>query len=164
MSEKSYEVNAPDATVFDERQNTFRLRYGVEALSAFALLAIACCVSLDWFYKWSESVSCAVLVLAVLCLLWFLIRCAVKGCIAAASGRQAQKTAIGLTTLGAVMQSIRFSVETAENGVLKDGMLSNNFLFMVSSLLLVFCGVFSLCAIYKEEKANKKEEETSDEL
>lgn len=152
-------INAPERTIFDERQNAFRLRYGVEALLIFAIAAVICCVSMDFFYKWAESTSGAVVLIGCLSLIWFLVRCTVKGCMAAAAGKKAQKTSIILTTAGAVLQSIRFSSQMGSEGFfLKDGMLSNDFLFWVCFILLLVCGIFSLCVIRSEEKRNGKEE------
>ncbi|MDE6727065.1 MAG: hypothetical protein K2J80_03875 [Oscillospiraceae bacterium] len=152
--------NAPEKTVFDERQKTLQLRFGVEALTIFAFATFMCCASLDFVYKWTESTACVVLLTAVLSLIWYLIRCAVKGCMVAVSGKRAQKISYILVTVGSVLQSVRFFFEISEeNFIIKDGMLSINFLFFASLLLLFGCGIFSLYVIHSEEKRNESEEQ-----
>lgn len=147
--------NAPEKTVFDERQKTLQLRFGVEALSIFAIAALVCCASLDFFYKWAESTACVVLLIAVLSLLWYLIRCTAKGCMAAVSGKRVQKVVFILGAAGSALQSVRFFFKLGEEDFpIRDGMLTIDFLFFVSLLLLLGCGIFSLCAIHNEEKRN----------
>lgn len=151
-------INAHENTVFDERQKSLQLRFGVEALSIFALAVFFCCASPDFVYKWAESAAIAVLLIAVLSLLWYLIRCAAKGCMAAVSGKRFQKTGLVLVTVGAALQSIRFFFKIGrEDFFIKDGMLTIDFLFFASLLLLLGCGIFSLCVIRSEEKRNGKE-------
>ena len=43
----------------------------------------------------------------------------------------------------------------SEDFFLKDGMLSNDFLFWVCFILLLVCGIFSLCVIKHENKREK---------
>lgn len=151
-------INAPERTVFDERQKALQLRFGVEALSIFALAVFFCCASLDFFYKWAESTACAVLLVAVVSLLWYLVRCTAKGCMAAVSGKRFQKIGFILGAVGAALQSIRFFFKIGEEDFfIKDGMPTIDFLFFVSLLLLLGCGIFSLCVIRSEEKRNEKE-------
>lgn len=150
--------NALENTVFDERQKALQMRLGVEALSIFALAAFICCASLDFFYRWAESTACAVLLIAVLSLLWYLIRCTANGCMAAVSGKRVQKTAFILGAAGSAFQSIRFFFKLGEEDFpIKDGMLTIDFLFFVSLLLLLGCGIFSLSVIRAEEKRTGKE-------
>lgn len=149
--------NAPEKAVFDERQKALQLRYGVESLSIFAAVVLICCASLD-FYKWAESIACMVLLIAVLCLIWYLIRCTAKECMAAVSGKRVQKAGFILATVSSALQSIRFFFKIGEEGfILNDGMLSIDFLFFVSLLLLFCCGIFSLCVIRREDKRNESE-------
>lgn len=163
MSFNNFDDNinsVPEKTVFDERQKALQLRFGVEALSIFALAALICCASLDFFYKWAESSTCAVLLTAVLCLIWYLIRCAAKECMAAVSGKRAQKISYILVIVNSLLQSIRFFFKIGEEDfIIKDGMLSIDFLFFVCGILLFCCGVFSLCVIHNEEKRNESGEQ-----
>lgn len=152
-------INVPERTVFDERQKALQLRYGVEAFAIFAFATFICCASLDFVYKWAESTAVVVLLIAVLSLLWYLIRCTAKGCMAAVSGKRVQKAAFTLGAAGSAFQSIRFFFKIGEEDFpIKDGMLTIDFLFFVSLLLLLGCGIFSLCVIRSEEKRNGKEE------
>lgn len=148
--------NAPEKTVFDERQKILQLRFGIEAFTIFAFAAFICCAISDFVYKWAESTACVVLLTAVLSLLRYLIRCAAKGCMAAVSGKRAQKIGFVLGAAGSALQSIRFFFKIGEeNFIIKDGMLTIDFLFFVDLLLLFSCGIFSLCVIHSEEKRNE---------
>lgn len=152
--------NAPEQTIFDERQKALQLRYGVEAFTIFAFATFICCATLDFVYKWAESTACVVLLVAVLSLIWYLVRCTIKGCMVAVSGKRFQKIGFILNTIGSALQSIRFFFKLSEeNFIVDDGMLSIDFLFFVSLLLLFGCGIFSLCVIRKEEKVNESEGE-----
>lgn len=114
---------------------------------------------MDFVYKWAESTACTVLLIAVLSLLWYLIRCAAKGCMAAVSGRRFQKISFALGSIGSALQSVRFFFKLGEEDFpIRDGMLTIDFLFLWS-LLLLCCGIFSLCVIHNEEKRNGREEQ-----
>ena len=110
-------MNASERTIFDERQNAFRLRYGVEALSIFAIAAVICCVSMDFFYKWAESTSCVVVLIGCLSLIWFLVRCAVKGCMAAVAGKSLHYT--DDRRCGAAINTVR--VSNGQRGLFPQG-------------------------------------------
>lgn len=151
--------NVPEKTVFDERQKALQLRFGIEAFTVFAFAAFTCCAISDFVYKWAESMACAILLIAILSLIWYLIRCAAKGCMAAVSGKRVQKIGFVLGAVGSAFQSIRFFFKLGEDDfIVKDGMLSIDFLFFVSLLLLFGCGFFSLCVIHSEEKRNESGE------
>lgn len=150
----------PQKTVFDERQKAMQYRFGIEAFTIFASLTLICLLSLDFFYKWAESTAFAVLLLACLSLTWYLGRCAANGCLAAAIGRRAQRFSGTLITIGTVLQSIRFFSKLGEDDfIIKDGMLTIDFLLFACLLVEFGCGIFSLCVIRKEEKGNESEGE-----
>ena len=147
----------PQKIVFDERQNSLRLRLGIEAFTVFAIAAFLCCASLDFFYRWAESSALVVLLSADLSLAWFIGRSAAKGCMVAVGGKRAQKTAMTFITIGTVLQSMRFFAKLGEeNFIVKDGMLTGDFLLFASLLLLFGCGIFSLCVIRREERGESK--------
>lgn len=152
-------MNAPEKAVFDERQKALRLRYGVEAFTIFAFATLICTASLDFVYKWAESTAFAVVLLACLSLTWYLGRCAASGCLAAAIGRRTQKVSMTLITIGTVLQSVRFFSKLGDGDfIVKDGMLTIDFLLFACLAVEFVCGIFSLCVIRSEEKRNGKEE------
>lgn len=141
--------------VFDERQKAMQYRFGIEAFAIFAALTLICCLTLDFLYKWAESTAFAVLLVACLSLTWYLGRCAASGCLAAAIGRNAQRLSMTLITIGTVLQSVRFFAKLGdEDFIVKDGMLTIDFLLFACLLVEFGCGIFSLFIIRREDKMN----------
>ncbi len=145
-------------TVFDERQKAMQYRFGIEAFGIFAALTLICCLTLDFLYKWAESTAFAVLLLATLSLVWYLGRCAASGCLAAAIGRRTQRFSMTLITIGTVLQSVRFFSKLGdEDFIVKDGMLTIDFLLFACLMVEFGCGIFSLFVIRREERINESE-------
>ena len=144
--------------IFDERQNIMRSRLAIEALLIYVALTTVNSMVMEMFYRWSESWMTVTLLFMVLCLLWWSIRCAVKGCLLAVSGRFAQKTSAVLIVLAGALNMVRFVFDIGEEGYfVTDGMLLEDFMFALSFLLLIGCGIFILCVMRHEEKKNKEE-------
>lgn len=144
--------------VFDERQNIMRSRLAIEALLIYVGLTFINSMVMEMFYQWSESWMTLTLLFMVLSLLWWSIRCAAKGCLLAVSGRFAQKTSAILVILTGAVNIIRFVFDIGEEGYfVTDGKLSEDFVFALSFLLLIGCGIFILCVMRHEEKKNKEE-------
>ncbi|MDE6030497.1 MAG: hypothetical protein K2G32_02635 [Oscillospiraceae bacterium] len=144
--------------IFDERQNIMRSRLAIEALLIYVGLTFINSMVMEMFYQWSESWMTLTLLFMVICLLWWSIRCAVKGCLLAVSGRFAQKTSAVLVVLVGAINILRFVFDIGEEGYfVTDGMLSEDFVFALSFLLLIGCGIFILCVMRHEEKKNKEE-------
>ena len=150
--------NMCEKPAFDERQNALRLRLGIEAFIIFAALTLLGLLSLDFLYKWAESTAFAVLLLGVLSLVWFLGRCAASGCLAAVIGRQTQRISMTLITIGTVLQSVRFFAKLADGDfIVRDGMLTIDFLLFACLVLEFGGGIFSVCVIRREEKESEGE-------
>ena len=78
--------------IFDERQSVMRMRLAIEALLICVGLIFINGVISEMIIErqWAEYMSVVNLLFAVLCVLWWIIRCAAKGCLVAVSGRTAQ--------------------------------------------------------------------------
>lgn len=144
--------------VFDERQKIMRSQLGIEAFSVFAAAALICCFSMDFVCKWAESITAILAMLGVLSLLWFLIRCEAKGCMVAASGKQVQKNSVVMTIVVAALNLVRYVADLCKGEhFIKDNMLTNELLFTVCFIIMMICGIFSLCVIHRENKMNESE-------
>lgn len=77
--------------VFDERQRVIQQRLAVEALLIYGGVTLINTMMMEIFYQWAESWMAATFLFVVLCLLWWQIRCAVKGCMAPVSGKYIHK-------------------------------------------------------------------------
>lgn len=149
-------------SLYDERQKSVRTRLGIEALIIYAGASLVNCFVLEYCCKWVESETAAMSVIGVFCLIWFLIRCAVKGCIVGVSGNKAYRNGAIFTTFYAAINSFRFAFDVIESGcVIKDGTLSKDFLFMLAHIMLVVAGIFVLCVLYfgKKRETDRGESE-----
>ena len=151
--------------IFDERQSVMRMRLAIEALFlCIGLIFINGVISeMINNRQWAEYMSTVNLLFAVLCMLWWIIRCAAKGCLVAVSGRIAQKTTAVMSVLVGGLNGLRYAFDIGEEDfVIKDGRLSADFVFLICFALMIACGVFMFTAIRREEKREEteKKEET----
>ncbi len=146
--------------IFDERQKVMRMRLTIEALFICVGLIFVCGTITELFYQrqWAEYPVTVDLLFAVLCLLWWEIRCAVKGCLVAVSGRIAQKTSAIMSVLIGVLNGLRYAFDIGEDDFLiKDGRLSADFVFLLCCALLIGGGIFMFTVIRREEKREEAE-------
>lgn len=154
----------PQKEIFDERQSIMRMRLATEALVICVGLIIVNGVVTDLIcqHQWAEYPVTVDALFGVLCMLWWQIRCAVKGCLVAVSGRTAQKTSTVFAILIGALTGLPYAFDIgSEDFLIKDGRLSSDFVFLLCCVLLIGCGVFMFTAIRREEKreeAEKKEE------
>ena len=144
--------------IFDERQSIMRMRLAIEALVICVGLILVNGVISDMVYQWTEYTVVVDLLLVVLCMLWWEIRCAVKGCLVAVSGRIAQKTSAAASVLIGALNGLRYAFDIgSEDFLIKDGRLSADFMFLLCCSLLMGCGIFMFTAIRREEKREETE-------
>lgn len=74
--------------IFDERQKLFRLKLSVEALLIFGGLVTANCILMEFFRKWGETEIFTILLIATFCVVYWVIRCAAKGCLIGTNGKR----------------------------------------------------------------------------
>lgn len=145
--------------IFDERQNVMRSRLAIEALLIYMGLTLVNSMVTELFYQWAESMMTVTLLFMVICLLWWEIRCAVKGCMLAVSGRYAQKTSAVMIVVIGALNGFRYVFDICEEGYfVTDGKLSGDFVFALCFLLMIGCGIFMLCVMRHEEKSKGDEE------
>lgn len=153
--------------IFDERQNVMRMRLAIEALFICVCLILINGIVTEMVvkYQWAEYMMTADLLFAVLSMLWWIIRCAVKGCLVAVSGRIAQKTAAVMSVLVGASNGLRYAIDIGEDDFLiKDGRLSTEFMFLLCFALMIACGIFIFTAVRREEKREETErKEENDE-
>lgn len=144
--------------VYDERQRIMQQRLAVEALLIYAGVTFLNTVWMELFYQWAESWSAVSLLFVVLCMLWWHIRCAVKGCLAPVSGKNVQRiSAVMIIIIGASNTLRYLGGIGGEDYFFVDGMLSGDLMYMVSGLLMIVCGIFGLCVNLHEEKKESEE-------
>lgn len=146
--------------IFDERQNVMRSRLAIEALLIYMGLTLVNSMVTELFWQWAESMTTVTLLFMVICLLWWEIRCAVKGCMLAVSGRFAQKSSAVMVIVIGVLNGLRYVFDIGEEDYfITNGKLSGDFVFALCFLLMIVCGIFMLCVMRHEEKKNEIETE-----
>lgn len=141
--------------IYDERQKMIRLRLSVEVLLVYAAAALVNCAVMDSAYMWAESHLSAMLFLMMVCLLYWVIRCAAKGCLIAASGSAPLKfTSIYVIFIGGLNLLTHGFHIGDEDFFFKNGALSDDLLISATFLIIIVVGIFGLCVIAHEEKKN----------
>ena len=141
---------------FDERQNFIKSRLSIEAL----LICISACLInswiMDYVYQWAESNCSAMALIAVLSLSYWAVRCVTNGCAAAAVNTKAQKRGFAASIIcSACCLPMNLSGSGKADYAVKNGQLTDKFVFTVSLIILIACAVFLLCAIGHEERMNE---------
>ena len=146
--------------IFDERQKIVRSRITIEALLIFGCSTIVNCIIMEECYKWAESQLAAMALLMAVCLLYWQVRCAAKGCMIGTNGKYPQTaTGIYIIFMGGV-GLLRFIDKFGEpDFIIKDGALSKDFIFVVVMLIFLAVGIFTLCVIRHENKREERSEE-----
>ncbi|MDE7362631.1 MAG: hypothetical protein K2N38_11935 [Oscillospiraceae bacterium] len=150
------EISRNDKAIFDERQSVIKSRLAIEVL----LVCISAVGVNGWImsyaYQWAESNFAAIVMIAVLCFTYWVIRRAAEGCAAAAVNIKAQKQGIVTAICCAVVQLPMYLSGIGEaDYVVKDGRLSDKFMFSASFTILIACGILMLCVMRHEEKRNE---------
>lgn len=145
-----------DDAEFDERQKLIKSRLTTEAL----LICISMCLVngwvMDYAYQWAESDLASMLMIAVLCTAYWAVRCTAKGCAAAAVNTKAQKRGFAASIICAVCcLPMNLSGSGEADYAVRNGQLTNKFMFTASLIILIACAVFLLFAVRREEKINE---------
>lgn len=149
-----------DKEVFDERQKQIRSKLGIEAMTICLISIFINAMFWEIFVRWSENQFAANLLIGMLCALYFLIRCAAKGCLATIGDNKiVQKGTLIVTSVVCTLNLIRNLFTTIDDGILtEDGVFSDEFIFTLTFLIGIISSVFSLCVIRHTEKSTESEE------
>lgn len=148
----------PEKEVFDERQKQIRLRLGIEAMAVCIMAILINVFFSEYFVRWSEHQFAAILLIMVLCLFYWLIRCAASGCWVAVVNKRAQRSSSIMMICIFLLNLLRYPVTIYEEGIFAaDGTLSDEFVLALTLIVGILCGIFSLCVIRRAEKTNESE-------
>lgn len=149
-----------DKEIFDERQKQIRSKLGIEAMTICLISIFINAMFWEIFVRWSEHQFTAILLIAMLCMLYWLIRCAAKGCLATIGDNKiAQKGTLITTIVVCALNLIRNLFTTIDDGILtENGVLSDEFMFTLTFVIGITSSVFSLCVIHHTEKISESEE------
>lgn len=148
-----------EKAVFDERQNQIRLRLGIEAMTVCITAVLINSFFSEHFVRWSEHQFTVISLIMVLCLFYWMIRCAANGCWVVVVNKHTQKNSAILAIFVFSLNLVRYIIDVFENGIFAaDGTLSDEFVFMLALSTGILCGIFSLCVIRRAEKTNESNE------
>lgn len=146
---------ASEKPIYDERQNIVRSRLLIEALMIYGVASMLDAALNEQVYMWCESFFAQLVLIAALCLIWYLIRCTTKGALFGVNGTYFAKiTGCGWLGMGAFF-SLYFAFGD-DMCVVKDGALSKHFVFVISYGLLALCGIFQIIMARREDRHREK--------
>lgn len=141
--------------IYDERQNIVRSRLLIEALTIYGVASMLDTALNEMVYMWCESFFAQLVLIAALCLIWYLIRCTAKGALFGVNGTYFAKiTGCGWVGMG-VFFALYFAFED-DVSVVTDGALSGYFVYVISYGLLALCGIFQIIMARREDKHREK--------
>lgn len=144
-----------EKAIFDERQKIIRSRLIIEALLIYACITLINAVFMDAVYQWAEKHFSAMVLIMGVCLLYWLIRCAAKGCLIAANGSNPLKASSIMIIFISVLNLPQYLFDIGSTDFFfKDGRLTDELLIMISFLFLLIDGIFCLCYIGYYNKKN----------
>lgn len=149
-----------DKEVFDERQKQIRSKLGIEAMTVCLMIIFINSMFWELFVRWSEHQFAAILLIGMICLFYWMIRCAIKGCLATIGDNKiAQKSTSIMTIAVCSLNLIRPLLATIDDGILtEDGVLSDNFVFTLIFIIGIITAIFSIFVIRHTEKSMESEE------
>ncbi len=148
---------AYEKEIFDERQKIILSRLSIEALGICLGICLINALIMDLGYKWSSYCPSMLLIMSV-CTVYYLIRCAAKGCLFGISGFRSRKSLLITSSVcGALNAFMRISDVVIDGYIIKDGILTNDFIYFVSFALLTVCGAVTFCGMIVHEKTLYRE-------
>ncbi len=141
--------------IMDERQNIMRMRIGIETLLIFSCLSFINCLLMDLSYQWAESYSAPIVVLFMICMIYFEIRCFSTGCLIGITGTcKAKFMAFYAIFMGAVsLLRDGFNFKPFFEG----GKVTDNCCFIIAWIMFLIYGIISLILIKLSLKPEKGE-------
>lgn len=155
--------------IFDERQNVMRSQLITEALIIYAALSSLNTMLMELGLKWCAGFFAPMVLFAALCVLWWLIRCSVKGALFGVNGTSYAKVNGSVwCVMGLMYALITLFGDDGFVGFLfygmvsKDvssyGMVSEDILLAAAFIIMFACGVYMLVAAGREDKRRKNDE------
>lgn len=142
--------------IFDERQKQIQGQLVIQSMIFFILLMLAHCIVSDLFYKWSESNLVPFLLFAHISVIFYIIKAGIKGCYIGVNGMFARYVPAALCISLGALNGFRFFLEIAQVHfeIIKNGVVTDNFLWLCVYLLLIITGILSIVIIKKYIKEN----------
>lgn len=139
--------------IFDERQNQVRQKLIIEALTVFGAAVSLNTLIMECGTKWCEGYFAPIVLLAALCYMYWLIRVVKKGALFGVEGTvKAERTASILIGMSVMYVFIIFFNDDRDIYIVRDGMLSEFFIFIMFFVIALVSGIVTLALAHKEKK------------
>lgn len=149
--------------IFDERQNQVRSKLTIEALTIFSAATVLNTLIMECGLQWCESYFMPIVLLAALCYLYWIVRNAIKGSMFGVKGTYAASCTAGILIGDGIVFGIITYFHNDDYSVMRNGMVSQEFLMTLVFGLILICGIVTLVIANKEKKLCKAVEKADAE-
>lgn len=147
--------------IFDERQKMVRSRLAMEAMTVYVCLSLLASMSYEFIYQWAESITIAFMTLGAACMVYYHLRCSAKGCLIGVNGlRFKRNSAVSMMIIGGWNTFMYGSGGFDFDGsfcAAKDGMLTNDFLAVMTFAIIAVLGIIIFVKISRLKKSDARE-------
>lgn len=148
--------------IYDERQNQVRTKLTIEALLVYIVSVLVNSFVMELIYQWCESYCAPMILLGMVCYLYWIIRNAAKGSLFGVKGTKAAKYTAFLTMLYGFMFGLQFYLpilDNKQNYYFLEGRATKELVFANTWLLCLISGIiiFLLAKRYDKKVNNESE-------
>ena len=145
--------------IYDERQKIVQMKIGIETLFIFGAAATLNCLAMDLIYQYAESYTAPIVLVMMFCAFYYNLRCAAKDCLIGINGagalRNSSFTGIGM----GVVLSLQY-ITKEEHSVIVNGQLSDDFVFLITTIAAVAYGITMLILVSRIQKKKNENEKS----
>ncbi len=149
--------------IYDERQNQVRTKLTVEALLVYIVSVLVNSFVMELIYQWCESYCAPMILLGMICYLFWIIRNAAKGSLFGVKGTKAAKYTAFFTILYGFCFGLHFlfpMLDNEQNYFFLEGRATKEFVFAITWLLLLISGIIITILAKRSDKKVNNESET----
>ena len=137
--------------VYDERQKIVQMKLGIETLIIFAAAAVLNCLIMDMFYQYAESYTMPIVLIMLFCAFYYNFRCAAKDCLVGINGERGLRMSSYSCIFMGVVMSLQY-ISKEEHSITVNGQLSDDFVFLITTVTAVAYGVTMLILVSRAQK------------
>lgn len=149
--------------IYDERQNQVRTKLTVEALLVYIVSVFVNSLVMELIYQWCESYCAPMILLVVICYLYWIIRNWAKGSLFGVKGAKAAKYTAFLTILYGFLFGLQFLfplLDNEQNYFFLEGKATKEYVFAITWLLLLISGIIIFVLAKRNDKKGNNGSET----
>ena len=148
--------------IYDERQKIVQMKIGIETLMIFGGAAALNCLVMDMFYQYAESYTMPIMLVMMFCAFYYNLRCAAKDCLVGINGTRVLRNSSFTGFFMGFMMLVQY-ITKEEHFIIVNGQLSNDFVFLITTVAVIAYGVTMLILVSRvRKKKNENENEKSE--